>query len=283
MNTPLLQGKVAIVTGAGQPRGIGRAAALALAGQGATVVVTDICRQRKELEIEAVGLTVGDDIAALESLVAELEESGGSGLALALDVTDTTQIAACVQRVCEAFGGVDILFNNAGVGVGAGPFLDLPEQNWDLSWQVHVKGMVELIRAVIPSMKTRGGGSIINTASLFGLGAVPGYAAYVTTKFAVVGLTKAVAAEFGPDNIRCNAICPGNILTDMGEAELNFISLMHGIGREEALQVYSEAAALRRPGQPQEVGDLVAFLAGPGSGFITGAALPIAGGMQAGL
>lgn len=283
MNTPLLKGKVAIVTGAGQTRGIGRAVALALAGQGATVVVTDICRERKDLEIEAVGLTIGDDIATLESLVEELNKSGGSGLALALDVTDTREIAACVEQVCTTFGGVDILVNNAGVGVGAGPFLDLPEQNWDLSWQVHVKGMVELIRAVIPSMQSRGGGSIINTASLFGLGALPGYAAYVTTKFAVVGLTKAVAAEFGPDNIRCNAICPGNILTDMGEAELNFIALQHGIGREEALQLYSESAALRRPGQPQEVGELVAFLAGPNSAFITGAALPIAGGMPAGL
>jgi len=283
MNTSLLESKVAIVTGAGQARGIGRAAALKLASQGAAVVVTDICRPRKDLEIEAVGLTVGDDIAALESLVAEMEASGGRGMALALDVTDTDQVRACVERVCETFGGVDILFNNAGVGVGAGPFLDLPAQNWDLSWQVHVKGMVELMRAVIPSMKSRGGGSIINTASLFGLGAIPGYAAYVTTKFAVVGLTKAVAAEFGPDNIRCNAICPGNILTDMGEAELNFIALQHGIDRAQALQLYSESAALRRPGQPQEVGDLVAFLAGPDSAFITGAALPIAGGMQAGL
>jgi NAD(P)-dependent dehydrogenase (short-subunit alcohol dehydrogenase family) len=278
-----LSGKVAMVTGAGRPRGIGRAAALKLAEQGASVVVTDICRKREELEVPEVGFTLGDDIDLLHNLVGEIETSGSKGLALALDVTDTDQIAACVEKTCETFGGVDILFNNAGVVVGVGPFLEISGANWDLSWQVNVKGMVEMCRAVIPKMQARGGGAIINTSSMAGLQAVAGYAGYTTTKFAVVGLSKAIAAEFGPDNIRCNAICPGNILTDMGESEVDFIAEAHGISHEEALTAYGDMAALKRPGRPGEIGDLVAFLAGPQGTFITGAAIPIHGGIQAGI
>lgn len=278
-----LKGKVAIVTGAGQSKGIGRAAALKLAAQGASVVVTDVCRNRDDLVMEGLGLTIGDDFSKLELLVSEMENAGGKGLAMALDVTDNDQIRSCVEKVCDSFGGVDILFNNAGVALGAGPFVDIPEKNWDISWQVNVKGMVELCRAVIPKMQSQGGGSIVNTSSLLGLGAIGGYAGYITTKFAVIGLTKAIAAEFGNANIRCNAICPGNILTDMGEAEVNYIAHEHKMSRDEALQVYGESSALQRAGQPAEIGDLVAFLAGPQSGFITGAAIPISGGMTAGL
>ncbi len=134
--------------------------------------------------------------------MSEIEAIGARGLAMAVDVTDVGQIQACVEKTCEAFGGVDILFNNAGTAIGVGLFLE----SWarpDLSWQVNVRGMVEFCRAeVIPKMIERGGGSIINNASMAGLGGEGGYGAYVVTKFAVVGLTKLLAAEFGPQNIR---------------------------------------------------------------------------------
>jgi 3-oxoacyl-[acyl-carrier protein] reductase len=224
----LLEGKVAIVTGAGRPKGMGRASALKLAEQGASVVVTDLARKRTDLMIEGL-LEIGDEFAALEQLVSEIEALGSRGLALAVDVTDTGQIQNCVDRTCAAFGGIDILFNNAGTAIGVGSFLDILSEKWDLSWQVNVKGMVEFCRAVIPRMIERGGGSIINNASMAGLGAARGYGAYIVTKFAVVGLTKLVAAEFGPRNIRCNATCPGAILTDMGEEEITFIAMENGI------------------------------------------------------
>jgi NAD(P)-dependent dehydrogenase (short-subunit alcohol dehydrogenase family) len=278
----LLQGKVAIVTGAGRPKGMGRASALKLAEQGACVVVTDVARQRKDLMIEGL-LGIGDDFRALEALVSEIEALGSRGMAMAVDVTDPAQIQACVEKTCQAFGGVDILFNNAGTGVGVGPFMDIPAGNWDLSWQVNVKGMMEFCKAVIPKMIERGGGSIINNASMVGLGAAPGYGAYTVTKFAVVGLTKLVAAEFGRQNIRCNATCPGNILTDMGEEEIRFIAMEKGISEEEARNIFGEVAALGRAAQPEEVADVVAFLAGPRSGFLTGVALPVAGGMPLGI
>ena len=228
-------------------------------------------------------LGIGDEPAALEKLVSEIEALGSKGLAMAVDVTDTDQIQACVDKTCETFGGVDILFNNAGTAIGVGPFLDILSENWDLSWQVNVKGMMEFCRAVIPKMIERGGGSIINNASMAGLGAAPGYGAYVVTKFAVVGLTKLLAAEFGAQNIRCNATCPGAILTDMGEEEITFIAIEKGISQEEARKVFDEMAALGHAAQPEEVADVVAYLAGPRSGYLTGVALPVAGGMPAGL
>jgi NAD(P)-dependent dehydrogenase (short-subunit alcohol dehydrogenase family) len=261
---------------------MGRATALELAEQGASIVVTDLARKREELMIEGF-LGIGDEPAALEKLVSEIEALGSKGLAMAVDVTDTTQIQACVEKACETFGGVDILFNNAGTAIGVGPFLDTLSENWDLSWQVNVKGMVEFCRAVIPKMVERGGGSIINNASMAGLGAEAGYGAYVVTKFAVVGLTKLLAAEFGDRNVRCNAICPGSILTDMGEEEITFIAMERGIDRDQAAKVFDEMAALGRAAQPEEVADVVAYLAGPRSGYLTGVALPVAGGMRPGL
>jgi NAD(P)-dependent dehydrogenase (short-subunit alcohol dehydrogenase family) len=278
----LLEGKVAVVTGAGRPKGMGRASALKLAEQGAIVVVTDVAREREDLTIEGF-LGIGDDFASLEKLVSEIETLGSRGLAIPVDVTDADQIRACVDQTCETFGGVDILFNNAGTGIGVGGFLDVQSENWDLSWQVNVKGMVEFCRAVIPKMIERGGGSIINNASMAGLGASPGFGAYVVTKFAVVGLTKLLAAEFGPQNIRCNATCPGAILTDMGEEEITFIAMREGISQEEARKVFDELAALGHAAQPEEVADVVAYLAGPRSGYLTGVALPVAGGMPASL
>jgi NAD(P)-dependent dehydrogenase (short-subunit alcohol dehydrogenase family) len=278
----LLEGKVAIVTGAGRPKGMGRASALKLAEQGAAVVVTDVARERKDLMIEGF-LGIGDDFGSLEKLVSEIEALGARGLAMAVDVTDTDQIQACVGKTCETFGGVDILFNNAGTGIGVGGFLDIQSQNWDLSWQVNVKGMVEFCRAVVPKMIERGGGSIINNASAAGLGAAPGYGAYCVTKFAVVGLTKLIAAEFGAQNIRCNATCPGAILTDMGDEEITFLAMEKGVGREEARKSYGKMAALGRAAQPEEVADVVVYLAGPRSGYLSGVALPVAGGMPLGL
>jgi NAD(P)-dependent dehydrogenase (short-subunit alcohol dehydrogenase family) len=215
--------------------------------------------------------------------VSEIEALGSRGLALAVDVTDTGQIQACVDETCEAFGGVDILFNNAGTAIGVGSFLDILGENWDLSWQVNVKGMVEFCRAAIPKMVERGGGSIINNASMAGIGGEAGYGAYVVTKFAVVGLTKLLAAEFGPRNIRCNATCPGAILTDMGDEEITFIAMERGISQEQAAKVFDKMAALGRAAQPEEVADVVAYLAGPRSGYLTGVALPVAGGMRPGL
>ena len=275
-----LKGKVAIVTGAGRPKGIGRASALRLAEHGANVVVTDICR-KYEGDLAAYG--VGDDWAQLQGVVREIEARGSRGLACRVDVTKRSEIAACVDETMAAFGRIDILMNNAGTAVGVGPFLEMSQKQWDLSLNVNVTGMFNFCQSVIPRMIDGGAGVIVNTASLAGLGAGELMCGYVTSKFAVVGLTKAIAAEFGIYGIRCNAICPGMVDTDMGDSEYEFISQMEGISIEEARQRAAGKIALRRQCRPEEVADVVAYLCSPAASYITGVAMPVAGGMAQGL
>lgn len=275
-----LTGKVAIVTGAGRPNGIGRATALRLAAAGADVVVTDICR-RYDGDLAFYG--VGDDRAPLDRLVGEIEALGVRGLACQVDVTRRAEIEACVAETLRAFGGLDILFNNAGTAVGVGPLLNMTAQQWDLSLAVNVTGMFYFCQVAIPALIERGGGVVINTASTAGLGAAPLMAGYNTSKFAVIGLTKSIAAEFGPLGIRCNAICPGMVDTDMGKDEYEFIAMMEGTTVEEARQRAAEKIALRRQCRPEEVAAVVAFLCTPAAGYVTGITLPIAGGMPVGL
>lgn len=188
-------------------------------------------------------------------------------------------LAICAQR----FGSLDILFNNAGTVAGAGPFLEVSDTEWGLSFAVNVQGMINTCRAAIPVMLERGGGAIVNNSSLLGITAVAGYSAYTTTKHAVIGLTKTIAAEFGSGGIRCNAICPGMIQTQMGVTEAEMIAREHGVSIAEAEQMMSAPAALRRCGTPEEVADVVAFLAGPGARFLTGLAVPVSGGFPMGL
>jgi NAD(P)-dependent dehydrogenase (short-subunit alcohol dehydrogenase family) len=275
-----LEGKIAIVTGAGRPKGIGRATALHLAEHGASVVVTDLCRK---YEGDLAFYAVGDDWGQLQRVVSEVEGRGARGLACKVDVTKRNEVASCVEETIAKFGRIDILFNNAGTAVGVGPFLGMTQQQWDLSLNVNITGMFHFCQLVIPKMIDGGGGVIINTSSTAGLGAGELMCGYHTSKFAVVGFTKAIAAEFGQFGIRCNAICPGMVDTDLGDSEYEFISQMEGITIEEARRRAAERIALRRQCSPEEVADVVAYLCGPAAGYLSGVALPIAGGMAVGI
>ncbi|WBX82517.1 SDR family NAD(P)-dependent oxidoreductase [Sphingosinicella microcystinivorans] len=276
-----LAGKVAFVTGAGKARGMGAVTAATLAARGATVVLSDLCRARPELHWGA--LTIGDSQEELERLAAEIRQAGGEAHAMAVDVTDRAQVEEALASCARRFGSLDILFNNAGTVAGAGPFLEVSDADWGLSFAVNVQGMINTCRAAIPVMLARGGGAIVNNSSLLGITAVAGYSAYTTTKHAVIGLTKTIAAEFGSGGICCNAICPGMIQTQMGVTEAEMMAREHGVSVAEAEQMMSAPAALRRCGTPEEVADVVAFLAGPGARFLTGLAVPVAGGFPMGL
>lgn len=275
-----LEGKIAIVTGAGRPKGIGRATALRLADHGADVVVTDLCRKYEGV-FKDYG--VGDDFSALEALVTEIESRGVRGIAMAVDVTERAQIEACVERTCDELGGVDILFNNAGTGIGVGPFVSMSELQWQMSLDVNVTGPFHFCQLVIPRMVERGGGSIINNSSMSGLGAGGMMAGYNASKFALVGLTKAIAAECGGSGIRCNCVCPGMVLTDLGDAEYAFRAHLDGISVEEVKARTAAETALGRGATPEDVADVVAYLAGSASSYLTGVAIPVAGGMKLGL
>lgn len=280
-STAPLDGRIALVTGAGRARGIGRGIALALADAGADVVVTDVGTRRADLTIQGVGL--GDDPDELEATADLVRERGRRSIALPLDVTDAGAAAAVVSRVRDELGIIDVLANNAGTGIGAGPFLDLTDTNFTLSWQVNVLGQVHLTRAVLPGMIELRRGSIVNVTSIMGVAAAGGYGGYVLDKHAIVGLTRLLAHEFGPRGIRTNAVAPGYILTDLGEAEQTLIAQQFGIDQQDALGAILSQIPVGRSGQPHDVGSAVAWLAGAGADFVNGAILPVSGGQPAGL
>lgn len=272
-----LHDKVAIVTGASAPRGIGRAIATRLAREGASVVLTDIAGQ---VELDGVSHSRMD---LLGRAVADIEDLGVRALGVEVDVSRQADVTACVEAATSAFGGVDILVNNAGSLAGAADFLTTTPGEWTTSFQVNLLGPMMFILAVLPGMETRGGGSIINIGSTGSLGAEPGFGAYTAMKHGLIGLTKTVAAEFGPIGVRCNAVCPGYILTDMHDAANHRLAAENAIPVAEMMARRYANVALRSVGQPQDVADAVAYLAGPQARYVTGVALPVAGGVPAGI
>jgi 2-keto-3-deoxy-L-fuconate dehydrogenase len=242
MTTPTLQGKTALVTAAAQ--GIGRSSALALAAAGARVVATDID----------------------EGKLAGLRGEAGIDLRR-MDVRDASSVASAV----EAAGSVDILFNCAGI-VHHGTVLDCTDDELDFAYDLNVKAMVRTIRAVLPGMLARGGGSIINMASVASsVKGVPVRCAYGTTKAAVIGLTKSVAADFVGRGIRCNAICPGTVATPSLEGRLKSQG-----DYEKTRAAFIARQPIGRLGRPEEIADLVVYLAS--AGYTTGQIHVIDGG-----
>ncbi|MFS2136940.1 SDR family oxidoreductase [Duganella sp. Dugasp56] len=244
--TKRLQGKTALVTAAGQ--GIGRATALAFAAEGARVIATD-------RDLEQVATLAGCE-------------------ARRLDVTDAQAIAALAQEL----GAVDILFNCAGY-VHAGTILGCEDSDWDFSMNLNVRSMYRLIRAILPGMLERGSGSIINMASIASsVRAVPNRFIYSTTKAAVIGLTKSVAADFVTSGVRCNAICPGTVASPSLRQRIE--TQAHDSG--QSVQQVSQAFAARQPmgrlGLPEEIAALAVYLAGDESAFTTGTVHVIDGG-----
>lgn len=274
-----LDGQVALVTGAGRAHGIGRAIALRLAEAGADVAVVDIGRPNPDLEVAGVGL--GDNPAELEETADLVRQAGRKSLAVAIDISDPTSVAAGVSDA-SALGDITILVNNAGTAAGALPFEDISVPEWELSLRVNVVGAVNMVNAVLPGMKSAGQGAIVNIASTLGVAALPEYGAYVVSKHAVVGLTRLLSQELAPHGIRTNAVAPGYIVTDMGRAEQEKIASAHSISVEEAAQAITAEIPVGRLGAPGDVAGVVAWLADPASSFVNGAVVPVHGGQIAG-
>ncbi|MEM9912201.1 MAG: SDR family oxidoreductase [Pseudomonadota bacterium] len=272
-----LTGQVALVTGTAAPNGIGRAIAMRLAKEGATVVATDMSGDLDGKE----GAVPRSDL--LSGLVQNIQDEGGSAKALSLDVTSEDSIAHSFETIQTKLGRLDILVNNAGSITGVGPFLNTTADQWRGSFAVNMLGPVMMTQAAIPIMQSQSGGRIINIGSTGSLGAHAGFGAYTTMKHGMVGLTKTVAAEFGPEGILCNLVCPGFIATDMHEAANTRIAGETGRTVEDTRARRYADVALRRAGQPEEVANLVAFLAGPEGSYITGTTLAVAGGVPLGI
>jgi meso-butanediol dehydrogenase/(S,S)-butanediol dehydrogenase/diacetyl reductase len=265
-----LRGKVALVTGAG--RGIGRAIACKLAAAGAHVAVAD----RGSAADPAVTYRLATPDALAET-AQQVEAHGVRALPLVADVTVAAEVRAMVERTAAELGGVDVLVNNAGV-VAAGPLVAVTEEAWDRVIDVNVKGVFLCAQAVIPIMAARGGGRIVNIASVAGKTGRAGVGPYCASKFAVIGLTQSLAEELGPLGITVNAVCPGYLRTAMWTEVLNkALAAMWNVPEQEVFDRFVHANTyLRREQTPDDVGDTVVYLCHAEN--VTGIALNVAGG-----
>ena len=252
-----LRDKVIGITGGGS--GIGRACALAYADEGATVAVTDL----------------GDRAEAVARLIVE---RGGRAGAFTLDVTDRASIPGVVDAIVAQLGRIDIWHNNAGVST-MGRFLELTERDWDFNMDINAKGVFNCSQVVARHMIEAGGGKIINTASMAGKkGDVAFLPHYVASKFAVVGLTQAMAAELASSGITVNAICPGYVMTPMQDNEAGWEAELRGITPDQVRQLYIDDTPLGRLETAEDVSRIAVFLASPDSDFVTGASIDVNGG-----
>lgn len=243
--------RTALVTGAS--RGIGAAIALGLAERGYDVGLNDIEAQAD----------------ALNGVARAVEAMGRRQLTLRADVSDRRQVDRMAADLLAAFGKIDAVVNNAGILI-AGEVDGLPEDHWDRVMDVNAKGSFMVIQAMLPAMKARRYGRIVNIASIGGKHGAPGQAHYSASKAAVMGFTRVLAQEVGPLGITANCVCPGIILTDMGRVNLD----------DPAVRAaWQDKTAMRRIGAPDDVVGPVAFLASDEAAFVTGQTLNVDGGI----
>jgi NAD(P)-dependent dehydrogenase (short-subunit alcohol dehydrogenase family) len=250
-----LVGRIALITGAAS--GIGRATALLFAREGATVAIADVNQ-------------------AGESVAEEIIQNGGRAIFEQADVTRATDCQRLVERTLYEFAVIHVLFNNAGI-IRRASVVELSEQDWDRVMAVNVKSIFLMSRRVIPIMAKAGGGSIINTASGWGLSGGPRAAAYCASKGAVVLLTKAMAIDHGPQKVRVNCICPGDTDTGMLRNEAQQLG-----EQEDRFLAESARRPLGRIGKPEEIALAALYLASDAASFVTGTALVVDGGGLAG-
>jgi NAD(P)-dependent dehydrogenase (short-subunit alcohol dehydrogenase family) len=257
-----LDGQVAIVTGSGS--GLGRAIALRLFREGAGIAAADL------------------NAGAVEKLIEEMKDEGRAGLPLQMDVSVEKDVGRAVRQTLETFGRIDILVNNAGAG-SAGLIVNHSEEDWDKAMRVNLKGTFLCSRAVAKQMIPRKQGRIINIASIGGKSGEELIGAYCASKFGVIGLTQVMAKELGRYQITVNAVCPGYIWTPLWESlgqwlKENIPTLAPLSPREIFEKRVRSVTPLRRPQEPEDIANLVAFLASEEARNITGQAINVDGG-----
>ena len=248
-----LEGKVAVVTGAAM--GIGRSTAVLMAKEGAKVVVADVDEEKGEETSRTI------------------ERAGGEALFARADVSSSEDVEAAINTAVDVFGGIDVLHNNAAVALGAN-VVDTTDELWERVLDVNLGGVYRGCRYAIPHMIRRGGGSIVNSASVQALRGFAGWAAYAASKGGIVSLTQQVALEYAKHNIRVNCIAPGTIMTPLNEKVFE-----EAEDPDALLETWNRMHPVGRFGQPEEVAEAVLFLASDASSFVTGHCLAVDGGL----
>ncbi len=251
-----LDGKVALITGAGT--GIGAAIARRFVADGARICITG--RRQEMLDRVAQSLPVGTVVTC------------------AGDVTHFEDVKRMVETALGFTGRLDVLVNNAAIDPGGTTVVDIDPELWHRVLETNLTGPMYLMKASIPHMIKAGGGSIINIASLGGLRCLPGMPAYCTSKAGLIMLTQQVALDFGPDNIRCNAVCPGGTRTAMLEKSLSPLAEALGTDLEGVFARISSMVPLRRTAHPDEIAGICSYLASDDSSFVTGSVILVDGG-----
>ncbi len=265
----VLDGKVAIVTGAGRLRSIGRAAAVAFADLGADVVVTGTGRDPSRYPDDEKAVGWRD----IESVADQVRAKGRRCLPIVANVAGSADVQRTIDATLAEFGRIDILVNNAATARGDDrvPMTELSEEVWRKVLEIKLTGSFLMTKAILPTLTTQGqGGSIVNISSIAGKQGRPNMAAYCTSNAGIQGFSQALAMELAPHNIRVNAVCPGVIDT----------SRMDDLGREDRWEAtINQLIPLKRAGSDEEIGKFIAYLCTPDASYITGQSLNIDGGV----
>ncbi|WP_282268319.1 SDR family NAD(P)-dependent oxidoreductase [Stenotrophomonas sp. PS02298] len=274
---PELQGKVALITGAGRRAGLGEGIARRLLQEGCKVVLTDIGQVRgAEMPVTAVGTD-----EELAQVAAELAAStGGECVAMALDVLEEAQVEAVVKATVERFGRLDILVNNAGIGYLMKSLVDIDAREWDAVLGVNLRGAFLAIKHAGRQMIAQGGGRIVNIASQAAKSAFPHAAAYCSSKHGLVGLTRVAALELGAHGINVNAVCPNHVTTGLGAWQNEYFAEKQGKSVEQYLADMRARIPAGRAGLPSDTAAATAFLCSDDAGYITGEAINVSGGEE---
>jgi NAD(P)-dependent dehydrogenase (short-subunit alcohol dehydrogenase family) len=219
---------------------------------------------------------VGRRSAPLEQLFGELEATGAHGLVAAADVGDPDQAAAAVDAATEKFGGIDLLVNNAGTGDSAA-LADETLEGWEATLRTNLTGSFLMTKRALPHLIERRG-SIVYVSSINGLLAGPGWTSYCVSKAGLIMLARCVASDYGREGVRANAVCPGWVRTPMADQDMDAVAERHGVDREQAYALAHAANPIGRAAQPEEVAEVIRFLASPGASYVNGATIVVDGG-----